>query len=43
MNLQQRVQLMLLAKSMSGEELALQLIVCLSTELSISSANLLAV
>ena len=42
-NLQQRVQLMLLAKSMSGEELALQLIVCLSTELSIISANLLAV
>ena len=36
-NLQQRVvQLLLLAKSMSGEELARQLIVCLSTELAIS-------
>ena len=42
-NLQQRVvQLMLLAKSMSGEELARQLLVCLSTELAISSDNLLA-
>ena len=38
-NLQQCVvQLMLLAKSMPGEELARQLIVCLSTELAISSA-----
>ena len=35
------VQLMLLAKSMSGEKLARQLIVCLSTELAISSDNLL--
>ena len=43
-NLQQRVvQLMLLAKSISGEEFALQLIVCLSPELAISSTNLLAV
>ena len=33
---------MLLAKSMSGEELARQLLVCLSTELAISSDNLLA-
>ena len=37
-NFQQRVvRLMLLAKSLSGEELARQLIVCLSTELGINS------
>ena len=33
---------MLLAKSLTGEELARQLIVCLSTELGISSEMLLA-
>ena len=43
LNIQQRVvRLMLLAKSLTGEELARQLIVCLSTELGISSDMLLA-
>ena len=41
--IQQRVaRLMLLAKSMSGEELARQLILCLSTELGITGDRLLA-
>ncbi len=41
--IQQRVvRLMLLAKSMTGEEVARQLIVCLSTELGICSNNLIA-
>lgn len=41
--IQQRVaRLMLLAKSMAGEEVARQLIVCLSTELGITSNNLIA-
>jgi hypothetical protein len=42
-NIQQRaVQLMLLAKSLTGEEVARQLIVCLSTELGIGSNLLVA-
>ena len=41
--IQQRViRLMLLAKSLSGEEVARQLIVCLSTELGVSSEQLAA-
>lgn len=41
--IQQRViRLMLLAKSLSGEEVARQLIVCLSTELGVSSDELVA-
>ena len=41
--IQQRViRLMLLAKSLSGEEVARQLIVCLSTELGVSSDKLVA-
>lgn len=35
-------RLMLVAKSMSGEELARQLILCLSTELGIAGDNLIA-
>lgn len=41
--IQQRViRLMLLAKSLAGEEVARQLIVCLSTELGINSDQLVA-
>ena len=41
--IQQRVvRLMLLAKSLTGEEVARQLIMCLSNELSVSSNQLVA-
>ena len=39
---QRVIRLMLLAKSLTGEEVACQLIVCLSTELGISSSQLVA-